>query len=63
METPGRYGHVVGQGMTKSEIELSPEERATVLALYDDGIQVLQDSEQQERLNSIVAKLKDTIWP
>jgi len=43
-------------------VELTPEEEATVLHLYDYGIEAITEPELKE-LNAVLAKLKDRIHP
>lgn len=43
-------------------IQLSAEEAAVVLKSYDYGISALSD-EEYRKLNVVVAKMKDRIWP
>jgi len=63
MEARNRYGHLVGHADTQHSIELSPDERALVLYVYDNGIHSLRDEVELQQFNVIIAKLKDTIWP
>ena len=46
----------------KRTVELTQEEAATVLKIYDYGLDHMSANEQH-MLNSIIDKLKDEIWP
>ena len=59
-ETPN-YDHLNLDRQTLT-IELSAEEQATVLHAYDQGIDTL-NATQQQQLNVIIGKLKDRIHP
>lgn len=63
METRGHYGDMVGTADTEHQIVLSPEERAAILKAYDNGVAALQNPTERQSLDTVLAKLKDSIWP
>lgn len=58
-----QYLRLVGTGDKEYTIELNEEQRAAMLALYDNGIRGLKDDQVAAALDALVCQLKDQIWP
>jgi HSP90 family molecular chaperone len=58
-----QYQRLVGTGDKEYTIELNEEQRAAILALYDNGIRGLKDDQVAAALDALVCQLKDQIWP
>lgn len=59
-ESVKRYGRLAKGG--RATVELTQEEACAVLAAYDYGVLQVSNSDLSA-LQSLVAKLKDQIWP
>lgn len=58
-----QYLRLVGSGDKQYTVELNEEQRAAMLALYDNGIRGLKDDQIAAALDALVCQLKDQIWP
>lgn len=67
MNTPpyplDRYMRLVAQGDKLCTLTLDRMQQAAMLALYDNGPGALRDPQVEHALNTVVAQLKDQIWP
>lgn len=55
-----RYAHIARDA--KLSIQISAEEMAALFYAYDYGLDAL-DGESREKINQVLAKLKDEAWP
>ena len=55
-----QYDHIVRD--TEVKIKVTKEEFAAILRAYDYGLNALND-DAIEKLNFVIAKLKDELWP
>ena len=58
-----KYLRLVGEGNKQYTVELNEEQRAAMLALYDNGPVALKDEQVADALNALTGQLKDQIWP
>lgn len=54
------YSHIARD--VSVTVDLSAAEVAALLGAYDRGLDAL-DSDQRQGLDSLIAKLKDEVWP
>lgn len=54
------YSHIAHD--TQATISITAQEMAAILAAYDRGVDQL-DAEAGQALDSVIAKLKDQVWP
>lgn len=54
------YSHIARD--TTTTINITAQEMAAILAAYDRGVDQL-DADAGQALDSVIAKLKDQVWP